>query len=92
MKESTSKDRPYKELRVAGTIERTFSQDVSESELVWHRDQKDREVTIVGETDWMFQFEDQIPQQLKDTVFIPKDTYHRLIKGTGELNILIQEF
>lgn len=92
MKESTSKDRPYKELIVAGTIERTFSQDVSESELVWHRDQKDREVSIIGETDWMFQFEDQIPQQLKDTIFIPKDTYHRLIKGTGELNILIQEF
>ena len=92
MKESTSKDRPYQELRTSDTIQRTFKQDIDELELVWHRDLKDREVTIIGETDWMFQLEDQIPQQLKDVIFIPKDTYHRVIKGTGELNILIQEF
>ena len=92
MKESTSKDKPYQELRTFDTIQRKFKQDVPESELVWHRDLRDREVTVLGDTDWMFQFEDEIPQQLKDIIFIPKDTYHRLIKGTGELNILIQEF
>lgn len=59
---------------------------------MWHRDRRDREVTILQETDWMFQLEDSIPQDLKDTIFIPKNTYHRLIKGTGELDILIQEF
>jgi len=92
MKESTSKDRPYQELRTFDIIQRKFKQDIDESELVWHRDLKDREVTIIGETDCMFQLEDEIPQQLKNTIFIPKSTYHRLIKGTGELNILIQEF
>jgi hypothetical protein len=92
MKESTSKDRPYQELRTFDTIQRKFKQDIDELELVWHRDRRDREVTIIGETDWMFQLEDEIPQQLKNTIFIPKSTYHRLIKGTGELNILIQEF
>lgn len=92
MKENTSKDKPYQELIAFDIIQRKFKQDIDESELVWHRDRKDREVTIVGETDWMFQFEDQLPQQLKNTIFIPKDTYHRLVKGTGELNILIQEF
>ena len=92
MKESTSKDSPYQELRSFDHIYRRFAQDVEEEELVWHRDIKDREVKIIGETDWMFQLEDKIPQQLKNTIFIPKDTYHRLIKGTGELNILIQEF
>jgi len=88
----SQESRPYQELRTFDTIQRKFKQDIDELELVWHRDRKDRQVTIVGETDWMFQLEDQIPQQLKNTIFIPKSTYHRLIKGTGELNILIQEF
>ena len=83
---------PYQELRTFDTILRKFKEDINEDELVWHRDRRDREVTIIGETDWMFQLEDEIPQQLKNTIFIPKSTYHRLIKGTGELNILIQEF
>jgi len=88
----SQESRPYQELRTFDTIQRKFKQDIDELELVWHRDRRDRQVTIIGETDWMFQLEDEIPQQLKDTIFIPKSTYHRLIKGTGELNILIQEF
>ena len=88
----SQESRPYQELRTFDTIQRKFKQDIDELELVWHRDRNDRQVTIIGETDWMFQLEDEIPQQLKDTIFIPKSTYHRLIKGTGELNILIQEF
>lgn len=88
----SQQNKPYQELRTFDTIQRKFKQDIAESELVWHRDRRDRQVTIIGQTDWMFQLEDEIPQQLKDTIFIPKSTYHRLIKGTGELNILIQEF
>jgi hypothetical protein len=88
----TEQTNPYSQIEENSSIIRTFSQDVDESELVWHRDRKDREVKIIGETDWMFQFDNQLPQQLKDILFIPKDTYHRVIKGTGELNILIQEF
>lgn len=88
----SQQNKPYQELRTFDTIERKFKQDIPESELVWHRDRRDRKVQVIGQTDWMFQLEDEIPQQLKNTIFIPKDTYHRLIKGTGELNILIQEF
>lgn len=84
--------RPYQELRKLNTIQRKFKEDTPESELVWHRDLRDREVTILEETDWMFQLEDHIPQHLKDTIFIPRNTYHRLIKGKRELNILIEEF
>jgi hypothetical protein len=88
----SQESRPYQELRTFDFIYRKFTQDIDEEELVWHRDRKDREVQIIGETDWLFQLEDEIPQQLKNTIFIPKDTYHRLIKGTGELNIHIIEF
>jgi hypothetical protein len=84
-------NRPYQELRQFDTLRRKFKEDAPESELVWHRDRNDRQVTIIGETDWMFQLEDELPQQLKDTVFIPRNTYHRLIKGTGDLMVQILE-
>lgn len=84
--------RPYKEIQTQTCLYRKFTQDISEDELVWHRDQNDREVSIMDPTDWMFQFENELPFTLKDTLFIPKDTYHRLIKGTGTLNVQIQEY
>lgn len=83
---------PYSERRKDNLIVRTFSQDIDEKELVWHRDREDREVTVLEETDWQFQFDNELPQVLKNTIFIPKNTYHRLIKGTGELNVHIIEF
>ena len=83
---------PYSERRKDNLIVRTFSQDIDEEELVWHRDREDRQVTILEETDWQFQFDNELPQVLKNTIFIPKNTYHRLIKGTGELNVHIIEF
>ena len=91
MKKSTSKDKPYYELKTFDFIYRKFTQDIDEEELVWHRDRNDRHVEVLGDTDWQLQFEDSIPQQLRDTIFIPKDTYHRLIKGTGNLGIRILE-
>jgi len=83
---------PYSQIRENNLIVRTFSQDIDEEELVWHRDREDRQVTVLEETDWQFQFDNQLPQVLKNTIFIPKNTYHRLIKGTGELNVHIIEF
>ena len=83
---------PYSQIRENNLIVRTFSQDIDEEELVWHRDREDRQVTVLEETDWQFQFDNELPQVLKNTIFIPKNTYHRLIKGTGELNVHITEF
>ena len=88
----TEQTNPYSERRKHNLIVRTFSQNIDEEELVWHRDKQDRQVTILEETDWQFQFDNELPQVLKNTIFIPKNTYHRLIKGTGELNIHIIEF
>jgi hypothetical protein len=83
---------PYQELRTFDTILRKFKEDINEDELVWHRDRRDRKVEILNNTNWMVQLEDEIPQQLKETIFIPKNTYHRLIKGTGDLDLRILEF
>lgn len=83
--------KPYNDTETSQFIYREFSQDIDEDQLVWHRDQRDRKVTVLNETDWQFQFDNEIPQVLKDTIFIPKNIYHRVIKGTGNLNIQIQE-
>ena len=84
--------KPYKQIKTSEYIYRKFTQDIPEEELVWHRDQNDREVEILETTDWMFQFDNQIPFNIENSLFIPKDTYHRLIKGTGTLNIRIREY
>jgi len=92
MKESTLRDKPYQELRIFDIILRKFKEDVDEHELVWHRDRKDRKVEVLNQTNWMVQLENEVPQQLKETIFIPKNTYHRLIKGAGDLDLRILEF
>ncbi len=67
---------------------RIFNQEVDEDELVWHRDREDRIVEAINDTDWQFQFDNKLPQKI-DKIFIPKDTYHRIIKGKGNLKIKV---
>lgn len=82
--------RPYSEIKEDGYIIREFSQDTPSYELVWHRDKQDRIVQAINDTDWLFQLDNDIPRRLlKDKLFIPKETYHRLVKGTGDLVVKI---
>jgi hypothetical protein len=75
-------------------FERVFSSDVPETELKWHRDKENRLVEVLKDTDWYFQMDNELPIPLKKGVKfeIPKETYHRVIKGTGDLKILIEEY
>ena len=94
MADQTSQDtgRPYSQLEQAGYILREFSKETTSLELVWHRDKVDRYVEPVKESDWLFQLDNDIPRKLgKNKLFIPKETYHRLIKGTGDLIVKIWE-
>jgi len=84
-------DRPYSQLETGNTLYREFLETVDEEELVWHRDRRDREVELLEPTDWKFQFDNEIPFLIKDKIFIPRETYHRLIKGTQNLRIKINE-
>ena len=70
---------------------RTFSQDVNQFELVWHRDKEDRIVTPLHKTDWKFQIDNDIPRVIQKEIFIPKETYHRLIKGSGDLKVKVKK-
>ncbi len=92
MDQQTSQDigRPYSECAEEGYVVREFSSSTSSFELVWHRDKEDRYVQSIGKTDWKFQLDNQTPQLLSENkLFIPKETYHRLIKGTGDLKVKI---
>jgi len=88
----TSQDtgRPYSEKQENGYIIREFLENTPSFEFVWHRDKEDRIVQATHDTDWQFQLDNDIPRTLqKNKLFIPKETYHRLIKGTGDLTLKI---
>jgi quercetin dioxygenase-like cupin family protein len=72
---------------------RTFDVNVDDEELVWHRDMRDREVTVLSGVGWTLQMDDELPYMLfeGDTVVIPKLTYHRLLKGNDTLIVRIVE-
>jgi quercetin dioxygenase-like cupin family protein len=72
---------------------RVFLEGVEEEDLIWHRDERDREVEVLGGTGWMIQFENELPKTLYegDVISIPKMEYHRLIRGEDSLTIRILE-
>lgn len=70
---------------------REFSDDVAEEELLWHWDEKDRVVEFIGDNDWMFQFDDNLPIACKGSIFIKAGEWHRLIKGSVKLVVKITE-
>lgn len=83
--------KPYTETNNGNIVRRTFSNNIPESELVWHRDHEDRVVLPLNENDWMVQFDNELPRKLTvgEEYFIPKNTFHRVIKGSGELQVEI---
>jgi len=88
----TSEDsgKPYKDLEVTDEyILREFSENIDPIELMWHRDDEDRTIEIIGETDWQIQLDDKLPSSLNERIFIPRHEWHRVIKGTGNLQLKI---
>ena len=82
--------KPYTDLEVTDDyIIREFSENIDPIELMWHRDNEDRTVEIIGETDWQIQLDNCLPTQIKDPIFIPMRLWHRVIKGKGTLKLKI---
>jgi hypothetical protein len=69
---------------------RIFMSDVKDEELKWHWDEEDRIIRPFHKTDWKFQFDNQLPIEIVSKIEIPKRTWHRLIKGTDNLKLLIE--
>jgi hypothetical protein len=84
-------DYPFDEYVKNGYNYRIFSENTNNSELVWHRDKEDRIVESVGHTDWMIQIDNELPKPLTERTFIPKEKYHRVIKGSGDLVVRVKK-
>ena len=83
----------YQDYYDNGSTIRTFDSNVENEELVWHRDKKDREVTVLDGIGWKIQFEDKLPVDLKRGKLynVKAMEYHRLIKGNKGLTLRIWE-
>lgn len=85
---------PYRqELDHAGRVIRIFDPNVDPEDLIWHQDRHDREVRIVESNGWKLQLETGLPFQLIDgkTYSIPARSWHRILRGAGQLVIEIIE-
>jgi len=85
----------YKQKKLKNNIFiRTFDENVSKDDLVWHYDLNNRNITVIESNNWMFQFDDELPFFLKEKkkINIPKNVYHRIIKGNGKLVLKIEEY
>ena len=83
---------PYTQVHNSdGTYIRVFEEDVDESELVWHRDHHDRSIEVIEGKGWKFQFDDELPRDINTVRYIPKNTYHRILKGEGKLVLQIRD-
>ena len=75
------------------TLLREFKNDVEDEELVWHRDRENRQVRVIRGEGWQLQIENRLPVKLLEgqVYKIPKNTYHRLLKGQSNLVVIIRE-
>ena len=80
--------KPYAEtVKQKNKIIRKFEINVSQDELVWHRDKQDRNIKVLFGEGWKFQKDNMLPFNINidDTFSIEKMEYHRLIKGDTDL-------
>ena len=81
---------PFKESQIEGNLYlREFEESVDIDDLEWHRDREDRIVEIIGATDWQLQMDNELPKTMSGKLFIPKEVWHRIIKGNGDLKVRI---
>jgi len=80
-------DVPYKEKKIDNvTYQRVFESTINTDEIIWHKDREDRIVEVIkNDGNWLFQMDNDLPQPLQGKIFIPKEKYHRTIKGHGDL-------
>ena len=80
------------EVYSSDTILRHFDVNAPDHLYKWHADDEDRFIESLNENDWLFQFDNELPQSLEPgkIIQIPIGIMHRLIKGTSELSISIK--
>jgi len=83
---------PFKEKSISeNLVLREFSKTGISDEQMWHRDAENRKVIVVESGGWSFQIDNSLPVNLSngDEIFIPKETWHRVIQGEGVLKVKV---
>lgn len=84
----SQKNVPFESENITSFLQiRRFSSQLNPDELLWHQDYEPRWVWPLRLTDWQIQFDNELPQKLNGIVFIPPFIWHRLWKGTGDLDL-----
>jgi len=84
--------KPYTDIEVTDKyIIREFNENIDPFELLWHRNDEDRTVEIVGKTNWKVQLDNELPTSLNQPIFIKRHHWHRVIKGNGNLILKIHK-
>jgi hypothetical protein len=93
-KTSISEKLPFKENYENNLYIRTFESNLTEDNLKWHTDDEDRKIICEHDTNWLIQFDNNLPQKIKKNtpIFIKKGQYHRLIKGDKKLTLKIKKY
>ena len=83
---------PYKDNWISKTQSiREFRYDLHDEELKWHFDEEDRTVEILENSNWLFQFDNELPFMMGSPIFIHKGRWHRIIKGEDDLIVKIKK-
>ena len=58
---------PFEEIKITeNKVIRIFdAENTSHSELIWHKDREDREITVEKSKDWHLQLENEVPVKLE---------------------------
>ena len=85
---------PFKQFEEDNKTIRVFEETIDPDELIWHQDREDRLIKVIEANGWGYQLDNQLPLPLEEgqELFIPKMTYHRVIKGTGPLVVEVRMY
>jgi hypothetical protein len=85
---------PFKQFEEDNKTIRVFEDSIDPDELIWHQDREDRLIKVIEANGWGYQLDNQLPLPLEEgqELFIPKMTYHRVIKGTGPLVVEVRMY
>jgi hypothetical protein len=82
--------RPYVDLETTKEyIIREFDESIDPIELLWHRDDENRLIESINSNNWLIQLENELPISMDKPIFIPRHTWHRVIKGHDKLLLKI---
>jgi len=81
---------PFKEHKIGknSTI-RHYDNKIKKEDLPWVRNPEDMTIEPLSNNDWLFQIDNELPIPIDKNIFIPKEIYHRIIKGVTELNLKV---